>query len=88
MDIKFEITPECEAREIHWKDEKTGRSGVMYKQNAYVTLPTEPYPQKAELSLKSLAAAYPPGHYLLDGSSFYLNKYKNLSLSARLTPLD
>lgn len=58
------------------------------EQDAYVSLPSEPYPVKITLNIKEdefgTPKPYSPGKYKLSPDSFYVDRYLNLAITPNL----
>lgn len=59
---------------------KTNKPYTIRKQRAYAVFPDKEYPVEIEISLEDTQNPYDPGDYLLDLSSFFVNKYSQLAL--------
>lgn len=90
--ITFEFHSGAEVRTINYTD-KGGKPATMHKQEAYVQLidkqgHKKPYPEKTSVTLsvndKGQPQAYAPGLYHLHPSSFYLDRFGNVTVAPRL----
>jgi hypothetical protein len=92
--ITFEFHSGSEVRTINYTD-KGGKPATMFKQEGYVQLldkngSKKPYPEKTTVNLttdnKGQPQPYAPGLYILHPSSFYLDRFGNVTVAPRLVP--
>ena len=77
--LKIEIASN-EVININGTSNKTGKPYSIRKQSAYLFMPGEKYPVPFEFNLETNQAAYEPGFYEVMSSSFYIDRFKSLSV--------
>lgn len=63
---------------------RTGQPYSIRKQQAWVSLPGQPYPRMIKIPLGRDQVPYEPGNYLLDRTSFEVNRYDELGIRPSL----
>ncbi len=81
---------QIEIRSAHvdeFSGQKDNRSFTIRNQLGYISLNGKPYPVEIKVRLDNDQLPYQPGHYEVEESSFYVNRFQQLTLgSLKLTP--
>lgn len=63
---------------------KTGRDYHIREQESFVELPGRPYPVPVKIRLQDNEAPYEPGIYVLHPDSYFVGRFGDLQVRARL----
>ena len=90
--LKIEVDKNDKLENIKGKSkgtpEKPAKEYDIWKQKAYVHLPSSRYPVLIEVNIDDERAAYPAGFYTIDPASFYVGNFNALSIRfMKLIPL-
>lgn len=87
--VKFEVPLEVKSDQVQERQLKTkaGRDFKVREQHAWVHIGKD-YPQEIILQLNSDQAPYPPGDYVIDHRSLYVDRYGQLAIGRlKITPV-
>jgi len=85
MSIIIEVTS-TEVKTRSGTSQKTGKPYSINEQEAYVHKMGQPYPEKISIVLQDGNGAYNPGNYDLHPSSYFVDRFGQLSVRPVLCP--
>lgn len=81
--FKIEIKS-TELKLVQGTSQKSGKAYSFHTQQAYAHVEGKAYPVEFRLTIDNGSSAFPVGNYTIAPSSFYVDKFGNLSISPKL----